>query len=194
MEDSEGVLSERTDIKHFETTDFVCAYCTQGGSCFECKKPLERSSKGPTTATPKGAMVVPANQTSEEAPLNVPPNPVENAVEAPGSAELWFRCAHCHRAAHYAHLKSPWIEDEKQEVDTIEEIAEYYQERYNWRCDDCTTLGERAVDKILAWRPFPRDAPITSAEQIIKKIKDPWPREYLVKWEEKSYRWVILFV
>ena len=102
--------------------------------------------------------------------------------------ELLFRCISCQRAAHYAHLRSPWVEESPDEPDFIEQMAKYYQDEYQWRCDDCSTF-DGTVDKIIAWRPYPPNAPLLTPEEVqAKRFKDYWPREYLVKWEGKSYR------
>jgi hypothetical protein len=201
MDDADGDLTERNAIHYLETTDFLCAYCAQNGGCFECKKPLEKAKKTVTATAKDIAVGTDAIMTIDDHTSNGATGQAAKKDSArpagdprEGSSELWFRCMQCHRAAHYAHLKNPWIEDEKRELDSIEEIAEYYQEQWGWLCDDCTSLGDRAVDKVLAWRPSPSDAPTESADVVVKKMKDAWPREYLVKWEGKGYRYAALQV
>jgi chromodomain-helicase-DNA-binding protein 4 len=104
------------------------------------------------------------------------------------SKELLFRCRLCKRLAHYAHLPSPneAVNDNAEEVDT-EVIAEYYQ-REDWSCSDCLSFVYRA-EKILAWRPYPPNAiqpELPLGESISPKMQ--LPREYLVKWQARSYR------
>ena len=171
---------EREMINFDEMTDYICAACNQGGLCFECHHDLKMDPRaipgqGPkddnVTMTPAEASVVSTNSASQD------------------PTELLFRCVTCLRAAHYAHLKSPWTEEHADEPGLIEEVATHYQTQYSWQCDDCSSYNNSAVDKILAWRPHPANAPILTPEEVTsKRFKDPWPRKYLVKWADKSYR------
>ncbi|KAJ7793929.1 hypothetical protein B0H14DRAFT_3159356 [Mycena olivaceomarginata] len=58
----------------------------------------------------------------------------------------------------------------------------------SWLCADCSSF-RFDLDKILAWRPYPANAielPRKSDEP--PHYKTPLPREYLVKWVDRSYR------
>lgn len=165
--DDSSEVPKRKMVEAEETTNYVCTHCTRGGVCIGCHHNLD------PTVTPKDT----SNRTNGAAATDP-----ENAP----LAELFFRCATCKRAGHYAHLNSPFVEEDV--TDTVDDIAIFYQTQYNWQCDDCSSF-ESPVDKILAWRPYPANAPILTAEQEeALSIKDHWPREYLVKWEQKSYR------
>jgi hypothetical protein len=110
-----------------------------------------------------------------------------NALAIPFK-ELLFRCKLCKRVAHYAHLPSDrFMKDSAEEVD-VEATAEYYQRDQDWSCADCVSFVYR-VEKILAWRPYPANAPqpeLPHGESISPKMH--LPREYLVKWQDRSYR------
>ncbi|CCA67695.1 probable CHD1-transcriptional regulator [Serendipita indica DSM 11827] len=115
-----------------------------------------------------------------------PGNTVEQSESIP--TEILFRCTWCRRAAHYAHLQSPWVAETSEDPLLIDDIALHYQSEYSWRCGNCAIYSS-TPDKILAWRPYPKNAPLlTPEEEASKPYKEPWPREYLVKWVGKSYR------
>jgi chromodomain-helicase-DNA-binding protein 4 len=103
--------------------------------------------------------------------------------------ELLFRCRLCKRLAHYAHLPPPNTGfDEAVEDINVEAIAEHYQRDQDWSCADCISFVYRA-EKILAWRPYPAEAlqpDLPDGESISPKMH--LPREYLVKWQDRSYR------
>ncbi|KAG0704357.1 SNF2 family DNA-dependent ATPase [Suillus ampliporus] len=103
--------------------------------------------------------------------------------------DLVYRCFTCKRLAHYRHLPIPdtfEIDDPASIDDT--KLASFYQFETGWRCADCFSY-EYTVDKILAWRPYPADA--IEPQHWLTNPPDPktmLPREYLVKWNERSYR------
>jgi chromodomain-helicase-DNA-binding protein 4 len=105
------------------------------------------------------------------------------SISKRGSPEqLLFRCFTCKRLAHYAHLPNPFSEDA-----SPVELAQYYQEN-EWDCGDCLSFVF-AVDKILAWRPYPSNAiEAPRPDDEPPNIKSQLPREYLVKWVGRSYR------
>jgi chromodomain-helicase-DNA-binding protein 4 len=133
-------------------------------------------------------------QSEEEIPGSVvvtdrePVLPNGTVALAIPSKELLFRCKLCKRLAHYAHLPSDrFMKDLAEEVD-VEATAEYYQRDQDWSCADCVSFVYR-VEKILAWRPYPDNAPqpeLPHGESISPKMH--LPREYLVKWQDRSYR------
>jgi chromodomain-helicase-DNA-binding protein 4 len=185
MEDSfsGSAPPERQMINFDEMTDYVCAACNQGGVCIECHRDLKMDARAIAGQDPKDSNVT---ATSAEAPG---PLVVSAESVSQGPTELRFRCVTCLRAAHYAHLKSPWTEENADEPGLIEAVATHYQNQYSWQCDDCSSYTGSSVDKILAWRPYPANAPTFTPEEVTsKRFKDPWPREYLVKWADKSYR------
>lgn len=100
-------------------------------------------------------------------------------------AELLFRCITCKRICHYAHLPLPSTLSPNAGV---AEIASYYQSVSSWHCADCSSYSY-ALDKVIAWRPYP-----ANATEPPRPLNDPppfktaLPREYLVKWQDRSYR------
>ncbi|KAG6818079.1 hypothetical protein H0H87_009234 [Tephrocybe sp. NHM501043] len=104
----------------------------------------------------------------------------EAEVAGPSRKHLLFRCLTCKRLAHYEHLPPPSPDDD------VDEIAQHYTQ--SWLCADCAsyTFG---VDKIIAWRLYPSTAsepPRPTYEP--PNYKSSLPREYLVKWLDRSFR------
>ncbi|KAG2755489.1 hypothetical protein P692DRAFT_20793136 [Suillus brevipes Sb2] len=192
-EPSDSELPNRKELGIMQTTEFVCANCMKGGICMGCKEivleadpSITRQSAGPPAVSgPKPAglaqdveMVV-ATQTS--------PNAADSVVSS--ARELVYRCFTCKRLAHYRHLPIPdtFEPDDPASVDDIK-LASFYQLETGWRCADCFSY-EYTVDKILAWRPYPANA--VEPQYSPMNVPDPksmLPREYLVKWNERSYR------
>lgn len=116
---------------------------------------------------------------SSSAPKDVPTTHVT-------ASELLFRCLTCKRLAHYAHLPVP-PHLSSSEV-SLPECAAYYQTDKAWLCKDCSSF-QYGLDKILAWRPYPPNAtePPRPADEP-PHYKDALPREYLVKWVDRSFR------
>jgi chromodomain-helicase-DNA-binding protein 4 len=106
-----------------------------------------------------------------------------NPLKYDSATALLFRCLLCKRLAHYQHLPPPsGIASEPD----IADIALHYTE--SWLCSDCSSFTF-ALDKILAWRPYPANSvePKRRADEA-PNYKTPLPREYLVKWVDRSYR------
>ena len=113
----------------------------------------------------------------------LPPSAEGEEEQAPeAESEHVFRCLTCKRACHYEHLATPKALDEDAE---LVEIAQYYQK--NWLCMDCASLHYTA-EKIIAWRPYPPNAVETSSSKEPPHYKSQLPREYLIKWKDRSYR------
>jgi chromodomain-helicase-DNA-binding protein 4 len=125
-----------------------------------------------------------AEMTDEKQPA---PTILNAAVEGP-SKELLFRCVTCKRAAHYAHLPIPSaLRNFVKPGDAIA-IAMHHQFEASWDCSDCHSFVYKP-EHILAWRPYPADAvepPPKKDEEL--NIRRPLPREYLVKWVDRSFR------
>lgn len=111
----------------------------------------------------------------------------EAAKGKPPGWELLFRCFTCKRLSHYEHLPVPAEYKDGDEVDSVA-LAEYYQATTEWLCGDCSSYTY-ALDKILAWRPYPSNVVEPShPDNEPPNSKLPLPREYLVKWADRSYR------
>lgn len=109
------------------------------------------------------------------------------AEESASQQELLFRCFTCKRLSHYRHLPVPDDYKDEDAVDSVM-LAEYYQSTTEWLCGDCSSYTWE-LDKILAWRPYPSTGvePTRAANESLNH-KSPLPREYLVKWLDRSYR------
>ena len=180
-EPSPGNLPDRKQLDINQTTEFICGLCMKGGVCMGClevalqpdpsvaDKQHPRASLGPAQSDgPDIEMVDNTSRAGDDSSLQP-------------SSELLFRCISCRRLAHYRHLPDPenaaWEEAD---------LARYYQVETDWRCADCASYVY-PLDKILAWRPYPPDV----AEPTLASPPNPrasLPREYLVKWADRSYR------
>ncbi|KAI9461026.1 hypothetical protein BJY52DRAFT_1168379 [Lactarius psammicola] len=178
---------KRPGLESHQTTEFICSMCTKGGICMGCKNvALEPESLDTRKVDEHLPLPGPADL---EGTNSSGQNPATGSQPAVPSKELLFRCRLCKRLAHYAHLPPPngAMNDNVEEVDT-EAIAEYYQRDQDWSCSDCISFVYRA-EKILAWRPYPPNAAqpeLPPGETIGPKLN--LPREYLVKWQSRSYR------
>lgn len=191
-------VPKRARLESHQTTEFICSMCSKGGTCMVCKdtilEPETSSSQraddhtlsapaaviGTDPAVPEGRDVL----SEQSSPIR---SQRKEAVVPP--KELLFRCKLCKRLAHYAHLPPPdGVSDDTAEKVNTEAIAEYYQRNQDWSCADCVSFVYRA-EKILAWRPSPANVPqpeLPHGESISPKMH--LPREYLVKWQDRSYR------
>ncbi|KAG1757761.1 SNF2 family N-terminal domain-containing protein [Suillus lakei] len=191
-EPPDSELPNRKELDIMQTTEFICANCMKGGICMGCKEialeadsSITRQSTAPPTASkPTGLTqdveMVDATQTSS--------NAVADSVLRP-ARELVYRCFTCKRLSHYRHLPVPdtFDPDDPASIDDIQ-LASFYQLETGWRCADCFSY-EYTVDKILAWRPYPANA--VEPQYSLTNPPEPksmLPREYLVKWNERSYR------
>ncbi|KAH8925020.1 hypothetical protein BT69DRAFT_21262 [Atractiella rhizophila] len=89
-----------------------------------------------------------------------------------------FRCDKCLRPAHYRCLP---LDPEKHHGDRIA----YYQQ--NWLCDDCEQFSTK-TDYILAWRYSDPHDPRNTKGWVRPNAKEDADVEYLVKFEEESFR------
>lgn len=117
--------------------------------------------------------------------ISVKPIPVDESTPiAPQSDHaLLFRCFTCKRVAHYEHLPVPSTLSSDSDLDAI---VEHYAQ--TWLCADCSSYRD-GVDKIIAWRPYPPNAvePPRPPDEV-PNYRSPLPREYLVKWLDRSFR------
>jgi hypothetical protein len=80
--------------------------------------------------------------------------------------------------------------DEDEELSASDIAKEYHT--FGWNCKDCHSWTGK-LDKILAWRPISNavEEPKLAPGEV-PNVNDPLQRQYLVKWENKSYRYVRL--
>ena len=181
-EPSPDDLPDRKELDITQTTEFICGLCMKGGVCMGClevalepdpslanKQPLYRASLEPVQSD------IPDIEMADNTP------PIGDNASSQPSRELLFRCFSCRRLAHYRHLPDPenaaWEDAD---------LASYYQEETGWRCADCASYVY-PLDKILAWRPYPPDV-VEPSFANPPDAKAPLPREYLVKWADRSYQ------
>ncbi|TFK56559.1 hypothetical protein OE88DRAFT_1730039 [Heliocybe sulcata] len=196
QDDQDSVPKKRMTLEVSETTEFLCGSCTKGGICMGCMEPVvdqQSSSLQATNAQSPGLQeprldkdgdVEMKDRPSEQAPDSAKEDNRVASDKVPG--ELLFRCVTCKRIAHYAHMPVPG--DLEEENPSAVGLAEYYQDNTKWLCADCVSYTF-ALDKILAWRPYPATAvepPHPKGE--LPNYKNNLPREYLVKWVDRSYR------
>ncbi|KAI0720008.1 SNF2 family N-terminal domain-containing protein [Cerioporus squamosus] len=166
--------TKRVTLEPHQTTEFICGSCMKGGVCMGCKEVALK----PDQPTPGNDVV---QQTVDATPAPAPP--ADDKADSPH--ELLYRCFTCKRLAHYAHLPVPTGYDG---AISSTELATYYQYDTGWRCADCFSYVY-LVEHILAWRPYPADAvEPPHAPDEPPNHKAMLPREYLVKWVDRSYR------
>ena len=178
------IVKKRAGLSPLETTEFICGSCMKGGVCMGC---MDVALK-PDTSDQKKFSPAPVNASSQESEMidDTQGAGKDDLQDSFSDHQLLFRCFTCKRLAHYAHLPVPldYLPDKPDEV----ALAQYYQEETEWRCGDCSSYTYE-LDKVLAWRPYPVNAvepPRPDGEH--PHYKSALPREYLVKWQGRSYR------
>ena len=157
-----------------EATEFVCLQCQKGGSCMICEV---------TVLEPEQKAVAESDLTQpNELNGDIGKDTEVVRAEEEDSQNILFRCVKCKRLAHYEHL--PTDDNDR----PIPDVATIYQIENEWQCADCVSFTF-AVSKILAWRPYPTGAtdPYDNSSTP-PNYKEMLPREYLVKWDGRSYR------
>lgn len=172
----------RATLEVDQFTEFVCGSCSKGGACMVCKvtvlQPEVRKTEEAAAPDREPSTEKPAVDKASADVRDVNPKEGDEST----IDELLFRCIKCKRLAHYAHLGED--DDER----STAEIASYFQRENEWQCGDCASFTY-PVEKILAWRPYPADA-IDKYKNSPEppNYKENLPREYLIKWERRSYR------
>ncbi|KAG6830296.1 hypothetical protein H0H92_001374 [Tricholoma furcatifolium] len=161
---------KRRDLNLNQTTEFICGACIKGGFCMYC---METALEADDILKEKELPPTEAAEMKEVLSGNV----------SRSAENLLFRCLTCQRLAHYEHLPSPPAYSSD---NTITDIAQYYTQ--TWQCNDCASY-RFGVDRIIAWRPYPSTAvePARDRGEPLN-YKSSLPREYLVKWLDRSFR------
>jgi len=159
--------SRRAELSSYETTEFICIACMKGGSCIGC---------GEVALEPDPRLKSRDNKNADE---DVTMEETQPPQELGIPKELFFRCITCKRLSHYEHLPPPDHSDGS-DWDALS-LAKHYSE--DWFCGDCASFTYK-VEKIIAWRPSPEGA----AQPDEPNYRDALPREYLIKWKDRSYR------
>lgn len=187
---------KRSGLEAHETTEFICGSCMKGGVCMACRQPalevggvvVPTGDKpiDPAPSTFDGDITM-IDLTKEGSATPTPSGANRDATPSTISDQLLFRCVTCKRVAHYDHLPLSRYADPNERY-TTDEIAEYYQGTTHWQCADCVSFTY-TLEHIIAWRPFPENAkepPAPPGE--LPNFKSALPREYLVKWADRSYK------
>ena len=93
-----------------------------------------------------------------------------------------FRCVQCWRAFHFHHLVS---KTDAMDISSDDDILaeERFREYCNdWSCKECTSAPAK-ISGLVAWRPVDLDAYV---ELDTTEVGED-AKEYLIKWENKSY-------
>ena len=159
--------SRRAELSSYETTEFICVACMKGGSCIGC---------GEVALEPDSRLKSRDNKNADE-DVTMEETQLRQELEIP--KELFFRCITCKRLSHYEHLPPPDHSDGS-DWDALS-LAKHYSD--DWLCGDCASFTYK-VEKIIAWRPSPEGA----AQPDEPNYRDALPREYLIKWKDRSYR------
>lgn len=188
---------KRAGLDKYQTTEFICGSCVKGGICYACKEiAVQEDSSNKATRQPAKEEFKSNLPTSEAAEMasgasTHQPTAEDMLKDINVPDELVFRCSTCKRVAHYAHLPNPPNHPDT-EYSPVE-LAVYYQETNRWQCSDCITYIY-SLDQILAWRPSSKNATEPNhAPDEIPNYKESLPREYLIKWADRSYlrlQWV----
>ncbi|KAG5636366.1 hypothetical protein H0H81_008284 [Sphagnurus paluster] len=183
--DSDGIAGppeprKRPGLDAYQTTEFICSACIKGGYCMGCMELAIEPDATPNV--PNGISLTQADE--QDVPMHDGIGEDVTGFDRPPDdtqRELLFRCFTCKRIAHYRHLPFPYSSN-----DTAAEIAQHYTQ--SWQCADCASY-RFGVDKIIAWRPYPSTAvEVSRGHDEIPNYKESLPREYLVKWQDRSYR------
>ncbi|KAF8213246.1 SNF2 family N-terminal domain-containing protein [Mycena galopus ATCC 62051] len=173
---------KRPGLDPQQTTDFICGACTKGGVCMGCME----TALEPDAAATSTKFSVEAADTGSAADKDVEMADATKSsnLKYDSTMALLFRCLLCKRLGHYEHMPTP--SDFPSDSD-IPDIATHYTT--SWLCADCSSF-RFDLDKIIAWRPYPANAiePPRDADEAPPHYKTPLPREYLVKWMDRSYR------
>jgi chromodomain-helicase-DNA-binding protein 4 len=192
-----GDAEKRMTLLASETTEFICAACMKGAACMGCKEvALEPDAiiQSKTAAGKESSGTIAEQSSGQNKNQDIE---MTDGIFQPASdsskelavrkslRELFFRCVTCKRLAHYRCLPHP--PSFSGAID-LAVYAEHYQSTTNWLCADCFSYTY-GLDKIIAWRPDPPNATEASrAPDEPVNWKYLLPREYLVKWADRSYR------
>ncbi|KNZ72345.1 Chromatin remodeling factor mit1 [Termitomyces sp. J132] len=174
--------AKRSGLTPDQTAEFICGACMKGGFCMFC---MEVALEADSVQKEKACSAIKDKATTDDPKENstLPQSSAsENTTDGYCSTkQLLFRCLTCKRLAHYAHLLPSSHNPSKE---TIAEIAQHYTQ--TWLCADCAsyTFG---VDRVIVWRPYPPTV-VEPTRDETTYYKYFLPREYLVKWIDRSFR------
>jgi len=95
---------------------------------------------------------------------------------------ILFRCTTCHLAYHFEHLPPPsGLSKTPNDTASLREVR--LKQYLSWQCKKCTTIPTK-VQTLVAWRLARRDSYIDG--QAAEDFRED-EKEYLIKWQDKSY-------
>lgn len=105
----------------------------------------------------------------------------EDLINNPNN--VLFRCTRCQRAYHFEHL--PGKKKSSKTPEDVEELRVARLKEYTpqWNCKDCCDTPEKPQG-LVTWRPA--DPASYDPEDTIEMFRED-QKEYLIKWEDKSY-------
>jgi chromodomain-helicase-DNA-binding protein 4 len=105
----------------------------------------------------------------------------ENLIN--NSENVLFRCTSCQRGYHFEHL--PALSKKSKNPSDIDELRDERLHEYSskWQCKECSDVPAK-VQGLVAWRPVDRDSYVHG--QTVDEFRED-EKEYLVKWENRSY-------
>ncbi|RAL64472.1 hypothetical protein DID88_001948 [Monilinia fructigena] len=98
-------------------------------------------------------------------------------------ANVLFRCRGCHRGFHFDHLP-PWQKGSSSSKNAKDLRAQRFDEyTKDWQCKECSQVTTK-LQTLVAWRPIDRNS-YNEGDDYDDFREDQ--KEYLVKWDDKSY-------
>jgi len=96
---------------------------------------------------------------------------------------VMFRCTQCTRPFHYSHLESRNRFSNPEHDDEDSANARFAEYSKDWKCKQCADMLSK-VSGLVAWRPADANSYNPSLDVSIVDEDD---KEYLIKWENRSY-------
>jgi chromodomain-helicase-DNA-binding protein 4 len=141
--------------------------------CQDCKEPGKSCAAFSAKKTARQE-----EKLREENDGTDPITPVDKGLINNPSHPL-FRCVRCHRGWHIEHLPPAGRSPDQAGSDLrMERLKDY---SVDWECTECS-LAEQKIHRLVAWRPTEEQVGVVPATAVEDDKK-----EYLIKWENKSY-------
>ncbi|KAM3511395.1 hypothetical protein MY11210_004945 [Beauveria gryllotalpidicola] len=137
--------------------------------CQQCKGPGASCSAFSTKRTARQEEKLREENNGVDPVTPVAPSLINN------SDNVLFRCHSCHRGWHQDHIPVP---------DGIQSDIDSYSKK--WRCSECLSVTHK-IHRLVAWRPTKEHLPAKGQQPPSWHVVPDDDKEYLVKWETKSY-------
>lgn len=138
--------------------------------CQHCKKPGASCSAFSKKLTARQEEKLREDNNGVDPVVPVAPALINN------STNVLFRCQDCHRGWHLHHMAT------KDGVES--DLSKNTSQR--WRCVDCLAMSKK-IHRLVAWRLVPHYSPTKGKSGPSWQEVSEDDKEYLVKWETKSY-------